>query len=185
MLERLHADKNKQLVLGLLMGVCFGFLLQKSGVASYDTIIKQLLLKDFTVVKVMLSAVVTGMIGVHALRSLGVVELHPKAGSIGSTVIGGLIFGVGFAILGYCPGTAAAAVGQGSLDALFGGVVGMLAGAWLFALAYDRLSKGILRTGDFGDVTLPRLMGVDPWMVIAPAVVLILGLLSWLEIAGL
>ncbi len=185
MLEKLHADKDKQLILGLLLGICFGFLLQRSGVTHYDVILSQLLLRDFTVVKVMLTAVVVGMVGVHALRSLGVVELHLKSGSIGSTVIGGLIFGVGFGLLGYCPGTAAAAAGQGSLDALFGGIVGIILGSWLFALAYPKLSRGILKMGDLGDITIPRLLGVDPWFIVVPVAGLIIGLLAWLESAGL
>jgi len=98
-------------------------LLQKGGVTRYDVIIGQLLLTDFTVLKVMLSAVVTGMVGVYALKGAGLANLHPKPGSLGSTAVGGLIFGLGFGILGYCPGTVVGAVAQGSLDALFGGVV--------------------------------------------------------------
>ena len=100
-----------QLTLGLLIGIVFGFLLQKGGVTQYDVIIGQLLLKDFTVLKIMLSAVLVGMIGVHILSSIGLAKLHPKPGSIGTSVLGGLIFGIGFGVLGYCPGTVAAAVG--------------------------------------------------------------------------
>ena len=127
------ADKKVQLTIGLAIGVLFGFLLQKGGVTDYDVIIGQLLLTDFIVLKVMLSAVVTGTLGVHLLRSLGLVRLHPKPGSVGTSIGGGLIFGVGFAVLGYCPGTVAGAVGQGFLDALFGGVAGTLLGTGLFA----------------------------------------------------
>src|SRR5512139_1520705 len=105
MLKALHAKQDVQLIIGLVVGVLFGFLLQKGGVTKYDVIIGQLLLTDFTVVKVILSAMVTGMIGVHLLRSRGLAQLHPKPGSFGSIVIGALIFGVGFGILGYCPGT--------------------------------------------------------------------------------
>ncbi len=126
MLKTLHRKKGTQLGIGFAAGILFGFLLQKGGATTYEVIIGQLLLTDFTVVKIMLTAVVTGMIGVHLLRSLGLAELHPKPGSLGSTAIGGLIFGVGFGILGYCPGTMIGAVGQGSLDALFGGLPGML-----------------------------------------------------------
>ena len=86
MLKNIHANKGLQLVLGLLLGLCFGFLLQKGGVTTYDVIIGQLLLYDFTVVKIMLTAVLTGMIGVHALRGMGLAALHPKPGAAGSTV---------------------------------------------------------------------------------------------------
>jgi hypothetical protein len=166
MLKRLSSEKNIQLFLGLLMGVCFGFLLQKSGVTHYEVIMGQLTLKDWTVVKVMLSAVVTGMVGIYLLRIPGLVRLHKKSGSVGSTVIGGLIFGVGFALLGYCPGTVAGAVGQGALDALLGGVAGMLLGTGIYASIYDPLERKILHLGEFGKITLPQLLNAKPGPVI-------------------
>ena len=181
MLTTLHSRKDLQLLIGLGLGILFGFLLQKGGVTKYDVIIGQLLLEDFTVVKIMLTALITGMIGVHVLRSLGLAELHPKSGSLGSSVIGGLIFGVGFALLGYCPGTVAGAVGNGYLDALLGGVTGALIGAGLFAALYPRLDASILHKGNFGDVTLPQLLKVNPWTVVIPAVMILSGLLVWIE----
>lgn len=184
MFTQIHGKKRLQLVVGLVAGILFGFLLQKGGVTKYNVIIGQLLLEDFTVVKVMLSAVITGMIGVHALRSFGLAELHPKPGSVGATVIGGLIFGAGFGILGYCPGTVAGAVGNGYLDALVGGVTGMLLGAGLFAVVYPRLETGILKLGSFGTVTLPELLKVNPWMAVIPVAVVLVGLLAALEAAG-
>ena len=150
MLTTLHSRRTAQLGFGLAGGFLFGFLLQKGGVTTYDVIISQLLLTDFTVVKIMLSAMVTGMLGVHALRSLGLAELHPKPGSAGSTLPGALVFGIGFGTLGFCPGTVVGAVAHGALDALFGGVVGMLLGAGLFAALFPRMKAGILSRGDFG-----------------------------------
>ncbi len=184
MLTSLHERKGLQLVLGLCMGVVFGFLLQKGGVTVYDVIIGQLILEDFTVLKIMLAAVVVGMPGVYLLRSLGLAELHPKPGSIGSTIVGGLLFGVGFALLGYCPGTVAGAVGQGSLDALLGGVVGALIGAWVFAAAYPTLQDKILNKGDFGMVTLPELLKVNAWLVVIPVAAGIVALLWVIESLG-
>jgi hypothetical protein len=185
MFKGLHARKGLQLMIGLILGILFGFLLQKGGVTKYDVIISQLLLTNFTVVKVMLSAVVTGMIGVHLLRSFGLVTLHPKTGSFGSSVIGGLIFGVGFALLGYCPGTIAGAVGQGSLDGLLGGMAGILVGAGLFAEAYPKLDRAILRKADFGEITFPELFKVNPWVIVLPVAIGIVFLLFWIERAGL
>jgi uncharacterized protein len=185
MLTTLHANNRLQLFLGFLAGIGFGFLLQKGGVSYYDVIIDQLLLKDFTVVKIMLTAMVTGMIGVHLLVSLGLAQLHPKPGTFGATIPGALIFGIGFGTLGYCPGTAVAAVGHGALDALAGGVVGMLAGAAAFAAFYPRLKATILDRGDFGDRTIPRMLGVHPWAVIVPVAAAVIGLLYWIESAGL
>ncbi|UEC42711.1 MAG: YeeE/YedE family protein [Methanothrix sp.] len=184
-LEDLRKDPRSQLAVGLSIGIVFGFLLQKGGVTRYDVILGQLLLVDFTVFKVMASAVITGMIGVHLLRSRGWVRLHPKPGSWGSTALGGLIFGAGFALLGYCPGTVAGAVGQGSIDALLGGVGGILLGAAVFAELYPRLEETVLSRGDFGDATIPEILGVGSWAVVVPAAIILIGLLLWIEGMGL
>lgn len=169
---------------GLVMGIVFGFLLQKGGVTKYDVILGQLLLTDFTVVKIILTAILTGMIGIYAMKSLGWVELSVKSGSWGMNGIGGLIFGVGFALLGYCPGTIAGAIGNGALDALVGGLAGIWIGSGLFAALYPKLRSGILKKGDFGDLTLPKLFKANDWVVVIPAAVLILAVLLWIEKAG-
>lgn len=181
MLKALHQKQGIQLLFGLLMGIFFGFLLQKGGATRYDVIIGQLLLTDFTVVKIMLSAVVVGKIGVHLFRGLGMAQLHPKSGAIGSTVIGGLIFGVGFGILGYCPGTMVGAVGQGSLDALFGGIAGMLIGAGIFSEIYPKLERSILNKGYFGEITWPQLLKKNHWAVIIPVAIGIAALLFMID----
>ncbi len=184
MLRAIRSNRRVQLGLGLVTGLVFGFLLQKGGVTNYDVIVGQLLLTDFTVLKVMIAAVVTGMLGVHFLRSLGLVRLHPKPGSLGATLIGGLVFGAGFAILGYCPGTVAGAVGQGAADGLLGGVVGILIGVGWFAALYPRLQKLVLNKGDWGERTLPDVLGVNAWFVVIPAAVLLIASLIWLESIG-
>jgi hypothetical protein len=185
MLKRLHERKKLQLGIGFGTGIFFGFLLQKGGVTNYDVILGQLLLTDFTVVKIMLSAVITGMVGIYLLRSLGLATLHPKPGSFGSTVIGGLLFGVGFGLLGYCPGTLAGAVGQGALDALLGGMIGILIGTGLFAAFFPALERKILNKGYFGEITWPELLRVNPWGLILPITLGILLLLFWIETSKL
>lgn len=173
-----------QKVLGLVFGIFFGFLLHKGGATKYDVILGQLLLRDFTVIKIMLSAVVTGMLGIYLMKSLGWVRLYPKSGSLGKSLAGGLVFGVGFAVLGYCPGTIAGAIGNGYLDALAGGLIGILAGTSLFAALYPRMKKAILKKGDFGDITLPELLKVNPWFIVIPLALMITGFLFWLEKQG-
>ncbi len=174
-----------QLLRGLLMGVIFGFLLQKGGATNYDVIVGQLLLRDHTVLKIMLSAVATGMVGVYYMKNKGWIKLHPKKGSVGQNVIGGLIFGAGFAILGYCPGTIAGAVGNGYLDAVVGGVAGIMIGAGIFAAHYPYLNKTILKKGNYGDVSLPELLGVNDWVAVVPVASLIILLLYWMETLAL
>lgn len=185
MLTKLHSSKRTQLFLGLAAGFVFGFLLEKGGVARYDVIIGQLLLTDFTVLKIMLSAAAAGMLGVYLLRGLGLAQLHPKPGSWGASAVGGLIFGLGFATLGYCPGTISAAVGQGWLDALVGGLAGIILGVGIFAALYPRLKPGILSKGEFKNRTFPELLKVNAWIVVLPAAALIAAFLYWLESRGL
>ncbi|MHB8164306.1 MAG: YeeE/YedE thiosulfate transporter family protein [Methanoregula sp.] len=185
MFASLHKNKTAQLVLGLLFGICFGFLLQKGGVTSFDVIEGQLLLTDFTVLKLMLSAVIVGMAGFHLLKHLGLVRLHAAEGSVGANVIGGLIFGVGFALLGYCPGTVAGAVGTGALDALFGGMIGLLIGAGIFAELYPRLRTRILVWGKFPAVTVPDFLHLNLWVTVVLMEVLMIGFLLVLAFFGL
>ncbi|MBW6497554.1 MAG: YeeE/YedE family protein [Bacteroidales bacterium] len=177
-------EDRRPLFFGLGFGILFGFLLHKGGATKYDVIVGQLLLTDYTVLKIMLSAIVTGMIGIYLMKSMGWIKLSIKSGSVGKNVIGGLIFGVGFAVLGYCPGTIAGAIGNGYLDAIVGGLAGILLGTWIFAVIYPKLKDGILKKGDFGDITFPRLFKVNDWVVVVPAAVLIILILVWLERAG-
>jgi hypothetical protein len=179
------SQTKSQLIWGMAFGIVFGFLLQKGGVTKYDVILGQLLLVDFTVLKIMLSAVVTGMIGIYLMKTLGWVALYPKTGSLGKNVIGGLIFGIGFAVLGYCPGTIAGAIGNGYLDALVGGLIGIWIGSGLFAALYPRLNRIILDKGGFGEMTLPELFKVNDWVVVITVSVMIVILLVWIESAGL
>jgi len=185
MFSILHRNKPLQLVMGLAIGFLFGFLLQKGDVTEYDVIVGQLLFRDFTVIKIMVSAMVTGMIGVHLLGSLGLAQLHPKPGSLGMTLLGGLVFGIGFAVLGYCPGTISAAIGQGKMDALVGGLGGIIFGSGLYAHAFPFLARTILDRGDFGPLTFPELFRVNPWVVIVPLAAALIGFLFWLERTGL
>jgi len=176
---------TSRLLLGFGFGIVFGFLLQKGGATRYDVIVGQLLLTDFTVLKIMLSAVAVGMPGIYLMEHFGWVELYPKSGSLGMNVIGGLLFGVGFALLGYCPGTIAGAIGNGYLDAVTGGLLGIWIGTGLFAALYPQLNSGILQFGYYGDVTFPKWLKINKWVVIALFEAAILGVFFFIERAGL
>jgi len=181
----LHKNGKAQVLLGLLFGIVFGFLLQKGGVTSYDVIVGQLLLTDFTVVKIMASAVAAGLVGFFLLKHFGYARRHVRAATIGSNVVGGLIFGLGFGLLGYCPGTVAGAVGQGALDALFGGVIGLLIGAGIFVEMYPSLNKKILHYGGIQKETVHELLGIPEWIIVTIGCIGIVALLSLIEMAGL
>ncbi len=160
----------EKLLLGLLSGILFGFLLQKGRVAKFRVIVGQFLLKDWTVVKVMLTAVAVGAVGVWAMLALGLTTLHIKPAAFGGVVAGGLLFGAGMAIFGYCPGTSVAACGEGRRDAMVG-VVGMLVGAFIYVVAYPALQGLITGFGDWGKVTVADVTGLSPWIFVAAIVV--------------
>ena len=153
------------LIYGLITGIAFGFLLQKGQVLRYDRQLGALRLLDMTIVKFMGSAVVVGMIGIYLLHDLGLAKLSLKSTVLGGNIIGGLLFGAGWGLLGYCPGTSMGALGEGRWDALWG-IGGMLAGAALYAEAYPLMKKNVLTWGDFGKITLPQILGVNHWFVI-------------------
>lgn len=161
----LGAPKAK-LAQAVVFGLIFGFLLQKGGVAKFDILVGVLLLENFVVVQVMLSAIIVGMIGVFALSRMGVLETQIKETVLGANIIGGLIFGVGFGLLAYCPGTDAAAVGQGNLDAIVG-VVGMILGSYLFALGSKYTDSTVSQWGKLGKITLADVVRQKPGVFIA------------------
>lgn len=183
MLDRIRSNRRVQLALGLIFGACFGFLLQKGGVTRYSVILGQLLLEDWTVLKVMLTAVIVGSVGVHILIAMGLATGHRKSASFGKVVVGGLIFGLGFGLLGYCPGTGMGAVGQGSLDAI-AGVLGMILGAASFAAVYPKVKDGLLRKGSFGEMTLADLLHVPVWLAVTCTVAVVLAALLLIEKLG-
>ncbi len=183
MLEELHKDKKKQLVLGFLIGVAFGFLLDRGGATDFNIIVNQLLLKDFTVLKIIFTAVVTGMIGVHIIVKYLPPDLQPKPCRWKAIVIGGTIFGVGFALLGLCPGTATGAVGTGSVHAVFG-AAGMLLGAGIFSSVYPKL-VGFMERCDMGELTIPEVLDVNPWWIILALSSLLIGVMYLIEMYGL
>jgi uncharacterized membrane protein YedE/YeeE len=169
-------DSARQLVLGLVFGVVFGFLLQKGGVAQYEVLMGQFLLTDFTVIKVMLTAIVVGMLGIFSLRALGRVELHVKPTRYAANIAGGLLFGVGLGLLGYCPGTGVVALGQGNYDAI-AGLLGLMVGSYLYAETSNYLGSTIRKIGNRGGIMLPDVLGMRLVVFLAVFVpLLVLGL---------
>lgn len=150
---------REKVLQAIVFGLIFGFLLQKGGAAKYHILVGVLLFQDFTVIKVMASAIVVGMVGLFALNRAGKIEFKLKPTRYGPIIIGGLIFGAGFGFSGYCPGTAAAALGQMNWDALFV-IAGLVVGSYVFAEASDWLSRTIEKWGDRGRIILPDLLPV-------------------------
>lgn len=176
-------DSARQLLLGLLFGLVFGFLLQKGGVAKYEVLMGQFLLTDFTVIKVMLTAIIVGMLGIFSLRALGLVELHVKPTRYAANIAGGLLFGVGLGVLGYCPGTGIAALGQGNFDAI-AGILGLMVGSYCYAETSGYLGSSIQKVGNRGRIMLPELLGVRLTVFLVVFVtLLVLGLFAIARLA--
>lgn len=178
--QRILGDRRRQLALGLLFGVVFGFLLQKGGVAKYHVLMGQLLLRDWTVIKVMATAILVGMLGVFTLHAAGKVELQVKPLRLAANIIGGLLFGVGFGLSAYCPGTNIAALGQGNLDAL-AVAAGLVVGSYIFALLSGKPAETLKSWGNLGKLMLPEVLRVRRYIFIPVFAVALIALLVYLE----
>lgn len=172
--------KETALWLAPLFGLAFGWLLERGRVLDYNVIVNQLRLRDFTVLKIMLTAIVVGGIGVYALVELGAARWHLRDANLGGAALGGLLFGVGMAIYGYCPGTGLAAAATGRSHAAVG-VLGMIAGAIAYAYAFDWLSGTVLAWSNLGRVTLADITGLPLWLLYAVLAAISLGIFAALE----
>lgn len=151
------------LAAALLIGLLFGFWLERSGFGSSRKLTAIFYLTDFAVLKVMFSAMATAALGLQLLGALGVVDLArlfvPDT-VLWAQAVGGVVFGIGFVVGGWCPGTAAVGVGSGRIDALL-----FLAGAGLGSLLFAALAPGLAalrQGGDLGVCGLPDLVGIPP-----------------------
>jgi len=181
-MKKNNENKQLQLVYGLLIGIAFGFLLQKGGVTKYDVIIGQLRLIDFTVVQIILTAIIVTMLGISFLYPKGIINVKTKGGSIRNSIIGGLIFGVGFGLLGYCPGTVAGAVGNGYIDAITGGLLGMITGSIIFAFIYPSLKeKKVLIEDKFSQVSYFDKVKGSPFKITIPFALVLIMVLFLIE----
>jgi len=157
------------LAIAVLLGFGFGFSLERAGFGSARKLTAVFYLFDMAVVKVMFTAIVTAMAGLALLSALGLMslsDLYLEPTNFAAQALGGAVFGAGFIVGGYCPGTSIAAIATGRKDAV-AFAVGMLAGVY----AYAELTPGIetwIKATAQGDMTLPSLTGVTMgWWVIA------------------
>lgn len=128
------------ILLAIFFGLLFGFVLQKIGATNPNNIIGMLRLQNFHLMKAIFLAIGISSLGLFILMSLSLIDvghLSVKTSYIG-VVVGGIIFGVGWAMAAFCPGTGVAALGTGSKKAIFY-ILGGLVGAFIFMLAYAGL----------------------------------------------
>ncbi|MGB8225509.1 MAG: DUF6691 family protein [Sedimentisphaerales bacterium] len=170
----------KEQWLGLITGVIFGFLLQKGRVLRFDKQVGAMLLKDMTILKFMLSAIIVGMIGLLLLSKAGVIQLSHKPMNLGGVLLGASLFGAGWAVMGFCPGTSVGALGEGRWHAVFA-VIGMIAGAAVYAELYPFFKSTILAWKDFGKIGLPEAIGISPWIIVPLFCAAAIALFFWFE----
>ncbi|MBL0140685.1 MAG: YeeE/YedE family protein [Betaproteobacteria bacterium] len=175
----MELTQGVSLGLAVLIGIGFGFFLEKAGFGSAKKLVAVFYLYDMAVVKVMFTAIVTAMAGIFILSSLGMLdlaELYIEPSNYPAAIIGGLVFGAGFVIGGYCPGTAVASCATGRLDGL-----AFIVGIFIASYAYAEFLSGFdtwLATSAHPDVTLPGLSGIPMgWFVLA--FIAFLALAAW------
>ncbi len=167
------------ILIGLTMGVVFGFALEKSRVFEPGIIVGQMQLRTFIMLKVFLTAVATGAVVLALMHGFGLVKLAPKPTLYGADIIGGLVLGAGIALAGACPGTVMAQVGVGYRDALVT-LLGGIGGAIAYGYA-EPILKPMLLTGGPGRITFADLAGVPYWMLALGLAAILVAILYGLE----
>ena len=161
------------LLVAFVLGLGFGFFLERAGFGSARKLAAQFYLYDMSVFKVMFTAIVTGMLGVTYLGWIGWLDLdlvYLVPTFLGPQIVGGLVLGVGFVVGGYCPGTSVAALATGRIDALVY-ALGIFTGTFAYAEVYPSI-KDLVNANPMGQVTLPEVFGL-PWGLVVFAVVVI------------
>ena len=161
------------LVIGFLIGCAFGAILYLGGASSYRRILGTLLLKDMWIIKLMMTAMGVGTLGIYLLDLGNLANLSIKPAYVWGVAIGGAIFGIGWALSGYCPGTCVVGSSEGKTDAIFT-LIGALVGAFLFSLAYPAIETNLLAPANLGSISLVDLLGVEGiWIAIPFSALLI------------
>jgi hypothetical protein len=124
------------------------------------------------------------MVGIALLTDAGIITLSHKPMNLGAVLLGGSLFGTGWAIMGFCPGTSIGALGEGRWHAFFA-VAGMVAGAALYAELFPFIKSTVLAWKDFGKIGLPEVLGVSPWVIIPFFWAGTISLFFWFEKKGL
>lgn len=167
-------------ILGLITGILFGFLLQKSRVLRFEKQVGAMLLQDMTIFKFMLSAILVGMVGIQLLAGADIISLSHKSMNLGAVLVGGALFGCGWAVMGYCPGTSIGALGEGRWHAVFA-IAGMVVGAAVYAELYPFFKTTILAWKDYGKLGVGDALNISTWLIIPVFWTAIICLFVWFE----
>jgi hypothetical protein len=177
------------IVLAIILGLVFGFVLQKAGAANPQVLINMLRLKDLHLMKAILLAIGISSLALFILLAVGVIDashISVKSSYLG-VIIGGAILGLGWAISGFCPGTGAVALGAGRKDAV-SFVLGGLLGALIFTVGYGAIKSSFLfaKLGDTitlaatGNEKFQAMLPGLPAIVVAGVIAVIFIIMAWL-----
>ncbi len=164
------------LLVAFLIGIGFGFFLERAGFGSARKLTAQFYFTDLAVFKVMFTAIVTAMLGVFYLGWTGVLDLslvYLTPTYLPAQILGGLVLGAGFVIGGYCPGTSMVAIATGKLDAIVY-VLGVAAGIFFFGESFEALS-GLFFAGSYGELLLSDVFDVSYGVLVLAVVLMALG----------
>jgi len=148
------------LIIGFLIGCAFGAILYLGGASSYRRIVGTLLLKDMWIIKLMATAIGVGTLGIYLLDLNGLAHMSIKPAYVWGIALGGIIFGIGWAVSGYCPGTCVVGTAEGKKDALFT-LLGALVGAFAYSLVFPLMDATLIQHANFGKITIEDLVGVN------------------------
>ena len=161
------------LIVAVIVGVFFGLFLERGGLGNPHKLTGVFYLRDFAVPKAMFTAILVASSGLYLLgdlRLLDITKIWIVPTYFWPQIAGGFLFGLGYLLAGYCPGTAVAGLGSGRIDALIT-MLGMIAGSLLFAVVYPAIEIFYMSSG-MGTATLPGSLGINHWVVIAVVVLM-------------
>ncbi len=159
------------LIIAFLIGIGFGFFLERAGFGNARKLAAQFYFTDMAVLKVMFSAIVTAMLGIYYLGWIGFLDfslLYLTPTNLLPQMVGGLLLGFGFVIGGYCPGTSAVSASTGRIDGMVY-LAGVFAGIFVFGEMFPIIGDFVNAT-PMGTVTLYQLWNI-PYGVLVFAVV--------------
>jgi uncharacterized membrane protein YedE/YeeE len=167
---------NSEIWLGLLSGIAFGFVIQRAGATNANKMARAHLMINADIPRFMLMAVALSAIGLLGFQVSGVGRTLVIPTSLVATGIAGTLFGIGWGLCGYCPGTTWAAAGEGRMDAVFA-LLGGFAGTAVFAQLHEVLIPPLYDPTNVGQITLADWVGSKPMAV--AILVIVFGVCIW------
>jgi rhodanese-related sulfurtransferase/uncharacterized membrane protein YedE/YeeE len=156
-----YFGQDFSLILAILIGICFGFFLERGGLGNAKKLASQFYLRDFAVIKVMFTAIITAMLGLNILDAAAILDLNHvylNPTYLIPQLTAGLLFGIGFVMGGLCPGTCLVAAATGKVDGLVT-LAGILSGIFIFGELFDNFT-GFLYSSSFGQINMAQLFGL-------------------------